>query len=621
MNHSSPPPLARLSALLLASVIVAGPLAASAASAASPTSTAVTVAASRLLPVKTLLDDAQPVAPVNNAAFAPAQGSRSAPAFTGTLRLSAARLQAKPALKASIIDGRDALRFPELSLEFVTLGDTLVPVARGTMVREEKTAERASYWRLIPQFGRIWQEKGDGSWSRAAFPLMLVNDTENHAHQGLATFLYRGKQVSGLRVQFVQQTAPWLLSPHTVLWAQIPANYAQGDASLTAVHREAARAELAARLPTKPLDELRAQFPAGTLEGFGGPVLPKWQVSRAIFKDGTLYHEAEDTPYGPYPYPLEMRYGVRSVTKTVTATLSLLHLAEIYGPYVLDLKVGDYIPGADPHWKKVRFIDAANMSSAYGGVGSLITHPNDNGSGYLENDYNGWYTAPAVADKLEHMRTHLKPYPWEPGRVMRYRDHDFFLLGLAVDGFLKTLRGPEADAWNMVSEEVLRPIGIFHAPLVRTREPEGRDGPAWFSAGYYPTLDDLAKIALLFQDHGAHEGKQLLHRRLTAAVLEARDALDKDSDGSGGLPVIRDGEKPANLYRMAFHFTPFTGSASGKRQYLPTMSGYGENIVTLFPGRIVSIRTAKVGEIPEGEPAAIGPDDMSVRAVERMAPF
>ena len=72
---------------------------------------------------------------------------------------------------------------------------------------------------------------------------------------------------------------------------------------------------------------------------------------------------------------------------------------------------------------------------------------------------------------------------------------------------------------------------------------------------------------------------------------------------------------------MGLHFSPFTGTASGKRHYLPTFSGYGENIVVLFPGRIVSIRTAKVGEIPEGEEAQVGPKDMSIRAVERMAPF
>jgi hypothetical protein len=422
-------------------------------------------------------------------------------------------------------------------------------------------------------------------------------------------------------VQFVQQTAPWLLSPHTVLWGALQTTWAPGNEAGVTLRREEARAELAARLPTKPLDDLRGQYPPGTLDGYGGPVVPKWQVARAIFKDGTLYYEAEQTPYGPYPYPLEMRFGVRSVTKTVTAAVSLLRLAEVYGPYVLDLKIGDYVPGADPHWNKVRFIDAADMASAYGGVGSLLTHPNVNGSGYLENDYNGWYTAPSVAEKLAHMRTHLKPYPWEPGKVMRYRDHDMFMLGLAVDGFLKSMRGPTADAWDMVSTEVLQPIGIFHAPIVRTREPAGRDGPAWFSAGYYPTLDDLAKIALLFQDHGEHDGKQLLHRRLTDSVLAAEGALDKEGDASDGVPVVRDGATPAKLYRMAFHFTPVTGSVSGKRRYLPTMSGYGENIVQLFPNRIVAIRTAKVGEVPEGEQAKVGPDDMSERAVERLSPF
>ena len=562
-----------------------------------------------------------PATPVANAAFIPGPDALPAPAFNGVVHLLGSALQAKPALRAALIDGRDALRFPELSLEFVTLDGTLVPVERGTMVREERSGARPSYWRVIPQFGRVWREKSDGPWSRAALPLMLVNDTENHAHQGLATFLYREGRISRVRVQFVQQTAPWLLSPHVVLWGALEATWTPGHAELQESRLADARAELAARIPARPLEELRLQLPAGTLDGLGGPVVPKWQVAVALFKDGTLYYEAQSTPYGPYPYPLELRFGVRSVTKSVGAPLSLLHLAEIYGPYVLDLKVGDYVPGAEPHWKKVRFIDAANMSSAYGGVGSLVTHPNDDGSGYLEGDYNGWYTAPSVAQKLEHMRTNLKPYPWEPGRVMRYRDHDFFMLGLAVDGFLKSMRGPDADAWDMVYNEVLRPIGIFHAPLVRTREPGGRDGPAWFNAGYYPTLDDLAKIALLYQDLGRHGDQQLLHRRLTRALLEARDALDKDGDGSAGLPVILDDDKPANLYRMGFHFMPFTGSASGKRHYLPKMSGYGENEVVLFPGRIVSIRAAKVGEIPDGQQAIVGPADMSVRAVERMAPF
>ena len=53
---------------------------------------------------------------------------------------------------------------------------------------------------------------------------------------------------------------------------------------------------------------------------------------------------------------------------------------------------------------------------------------------------------------------------------MRYRDQDYFLLGAAIQGFLKSVRGPQADLGEMVQNEVLTPIGIHQAPTVRTRE-------------------------------------------------------------------------------------------------------------------------------------------------------
>ena len=86
------------------------------------------------------------------------------------------------------------------------------------MVRESGGGSTPSYWRVIPQIGKVWREAGDGDWSRAAFPVMLVNDTENHAHQGLATFLYRTGQTSGLMLQFIQQTGPYLIKQYFVAW-------------------------------------------------------------------------------------------------------------------------------------------------------------------------------------------------------------------------------------------------------------------------------------------------------------------------------------------------------------------------------------------------------------------
>ena len=575
------------------------------------------IASSELPAARMQSADAGPQA-VLNAAFSPGADALEAPAFTGTLTIASSPLRTQPDLSTPVLEGRDARVFPGITLSFVTDGATLIPAERGVMVRETARGAVASYWRVIPQFGRVWREPGDDGWSRAAFPLMLVNDTENHAHQGLATFLYKDGQVSRLRVQFVQQTAPYLQSPHCVLWGTAPLTVAKFDSLRATAERAAAKTELAARLPSRPLAELRMRLPPGSLDGFGGPVLPQWQVARALVFDGTLYYEAEPTAYGDYPYPLEMRFGVRSVMKSVAVPLSLLRLAEVYGPGVLDLKIGDYVPGLDPKWKRVRFIDAANMATGFGGTGTLETHPNNFFDGYLDADYDGWYTAPTSAGKLAHINAHLKPYPWEPGTVLRYRDQDFHVLGIAIDAYLKSKRGPQADAWDMLRHEVFEPIGIHQAPTVRTREAGGQDGPAWFSAGYYPSLDDLAKIALLYEDEGSHGGKQILHRGLTQELLAARGALDKASDNSSAR--AKDAPPPL-YYKMGFHYTAYTGSRSGQARLLPTMSGFGDNEVILFPGRIVAIRTANVANVPAGEKALSDDVDATPRAVDRLAPF
>ena len=141
-----------------------------------------------------------------------------------------------------------------------------------------------------------------------------------------------------------------------------------------------------------------------------------------------------------------MRFGVRSVMKSIGAPLGLLHLAEVYGPWVMALKIGDYVEGLDPKWKRIRFLDAANMSSGFGGMGTFNTHPNDPQDGYLEGNYDDWYTARSHADKLAMINANLRPYPWEPGTVMRYRDQDYYLLGAALNRFLQSVRGPSADS-------------------------------------------------------------------------------------------------------------------------------------------------------------------------------
>ena len=577
--------------------------------------------AAELLPLQAFQSARTPETPVPNAAFVPGAGSESAPDFAGTVSLSAAQMQMSPPLEQPLIVGRDARTFPGVRLAFFTLGDVLVPIERGEMVRESAPGAARSYWRVIPQFGRVWRERADGGWSRAAFPIMLVNDIENHAHQGLATFLYRAGEVTGVMVQFVQQTAPYLTMHLLVAWGYVPAKLSPSDARGLAAEQQAAKAELADRLPAKPWSELLKTVPAGAVDGFGGPLYPKWRVAVALVRDGTLYYQDSTTPYGVYPYPLEMRFGVRSETKSVIAPLALLRLAQVYGPWVLTLAIGDYVPGVDPKWRRIRFIDAANMATGFGGTGSLKTHPNDIFDGYLGGNYDAWYTAPSLADKLREINANLRPYPWEPGTVMRYRDQDYFLLGVALDRFLKSVRGPQADLWKMVQREVLEPIGIHHAPAVRTLEPDGNDGVVWCNAGYYPTLDDLAKIALLYQAHGEHAGVQILNREITTDLLAGRNALEKRADASLGPGIDTADETEEARYLMGFHFIRYV-SAKGKVHYLPSMHGSGDNELIVYPNGMISLVMAKAAqERLNGENPRSSEGPVTIRAVERLAPF
>jgi hypothetical protein len=578
--------------------------------------------AADILPAQSFQSARTSDAPVANEAFAPGKGALPAPPFAGVLEVHATALRTLPVLTPPMILGRDARLFPGVQLEFFTVGQVLVPVQRGEMVRETGGGATPSYWRVIPQFGKVWREKGDGEWSRAAFPVMLVNDTENHAHQGLATFLYRPGKVTGLQLQFIQQTGPYMIKQYFVAWGFAPADLGAADSAALEARRAAAQAELADRLPAKPWSELVKTVAAGTLDGFGGPLYPKWQVAVALVRDGTVYYQDPVTPYGAYPYPLEMRFGVRSETKSVFAPLALLRLAQVYGPWVLTAKVGDYVQGLDPKWRRVRFIDAANMATGFGGVGSTKTHPNDIFDGYLDGDYDAWYTAPSHADKIRQIAANLSPYPWEPGTVMRYRDQDYYVLGAAIDGFLKSVRGPKADLWEFVSTEVLAPIGIHEVPSVKTREAAGRDGLVWANAGYYPTIDDLAKIAMLYQARGAHAGVQILNRDLTSDLLAARDAIVKNADASVG-PVAAPlaGSSEDGLYKMGFHFLRYVNT-HGTVEYLPSMHGSGDNEVILYPTGIVSIVMAKASvEVLGKEKTRSDEGPVTIRAVERLTPF
>lgn len=457
---------------------------------------------------------------------------------------------------------------PVFSVAFFTHGDHLVPSVRD-FVPPAGT--------LILSPGRVWSEPGDGGMSRASFPFTLVSQITNAAHNGLATFLFDGARVSALRVQVVQETASWA---KVDLWSQIALTYAPGAVANEASLRAEFAEELRRQTPIRPWSALPAS-PA--LAAFDGDAAPLDISANGLVVDGVLYVRGCHTRYGPFPYCREMRHGVFSVTKSAGGAVALLRLAQKYGDAVLTEKLVDYLPAGMAHagWDGVTFADALDMATGIGDEGrerdgSILADENRPKMGR-------WVRLKTAREKLEVALGYGK-YPWGPGQVLRYNSTQTFVLAAALDAYLKRREGPHAHLWDMVRNEVYRPIGIAHAPAMHTLETAGSPGVPLLGYGLYLTVDDVAKLTTLLQNGGRHEGVQLL------SATKLAEALYRTSAGVG-LPTRARNRFGEGRYHLSFWTVPYRTS-TGCFFQIPYMAGLGGNLVALLPNGVAAFRFA-----------------------------
>jgi hypothetical protein len=168
---------------------------------------------------------------IANSAFtaSAAAGAAHAP-FFGTLNMSECEMNTRPSILVSRrVLGRDTKLLPGAGLAFFTHGGDLVPFTQD-LIRVASAGRGHSYWDIIVQPGRVWSEPGDGEWSRAAFPFALINSIEGETHNGLAIFLYKKGQVSRVRFQIVQQTAPFYVKDYFTAAGVAPAAWSPASA-------------------------------------------------------------------------------------------------------------------------------------------------------------------------------------------------------------------------------------------------------------------------------------------------------------------------------------------------------------------------------------------------------
>lgn len=505
--------------------------------------------------------------------------------FNGTLKLDHADMGTSPEFKLGKgeLRGKDTTIFPNVSIDFFTEGTDLVPVTQD-LIPNGTLKDTKSYWDMIVQPGRVWHspDDRDDDWNRASFPFALVNRLEGETHTGIALFLYKDDKVSHVRFQVVAETRPGEVPDYFNAWGVTKASYETGGIDHLKEHKQKYRQEVKQRFPTAPLSELKEKVGADKLAKFDGATNDEEKdhvLQTGLLYDGVLYRSAYHTAAGPFPYHDQTRYGVWSVTKSALMNVSMLHLAQKYGSDLLDEKIADYIsiPEKQKGWKDVTIGDMANMASGHGAT-------EDDPTCYL-CDYERWNLAPSNDEKIDEALDY--PRVWKPGTKYVYRDQDAFLLGVTLEKFLQGKEGDDATLDQMLREEVFEPIGIYHLPANHTIENEGQSGHLKTEFGYYPTLDDLAKIALLYEKHGKWDGHQILNRQLVDSLLPKQDPPEM------ALPKAKeeDNEFGTRFYAMNWHIEPYRTS-EGCQLYLPNMEGFGGNLVTLMPDHVVGLRMA-----------------------------
>jgi hypothetical protein len=507
--------------------------------------------------------------PLDDSAFAlPEAAAAPAVVFEGRLHLSAGgetggfklirddeNFAADPA----------RMQLPDFDLQFVQDDSFLIPVTQGLVFSGNP------YWNYIIGPGRIWRENADNGYARLSFPFTLVDRNQNCTHNGVMMFLFDGTRLSRVRYQVTQETCLYFKFD---MWGQLTAAYTSETIPNAAALKAEHAAEVASRLPTRPISALSTDYPGSgvNLSGFGRGITPADLTAYGLVINGVNYVSGCRTRYGEYAYCESMRLPSFSTAKSAFASLALMRLGQKFGVGVYNLLIKDYVPEAARaagDWSAVTFENTLDMATG-----------NYNQSGFEVDEAGPLMTT--FLDREETLADRIRtafsfPNQNAPGQAWVYHTSDTFILTRAMNNYLVGQAGSGADIFNLVRDEVYIPLHLSAGALTALRTDNSPSGAPFGGYGLFWTQDDIAKVSLLLNDqNGIIDGAQVLEPGLLAAAMQ-RNAAERGLNTTG-VPVFK--------YKAAFWAKQWT-SADGRPYacsfWTPFMSGYGGISVVLMP--------------------------------------
>ena len=453
--------------------------------------------------------------------------------------------------------------FPGIQLDFISYEGELIPMRNEILVDALSTN---SSWNVLVGTGKIWHEEEDGAWSRASFPLSLTDSYIGQVRNCVATFVYKKDSVSNVCVQCSQETADLNDQQVGNIRVMLQADYKPRKYADSLSVIEKRNRLKSGRLPLHPLSSIDSDHDIA--DYFEKRMYTHAPTSLgAVIMDEKIYLHPPKTRHGLYPYPSEMRHGVYSVTKSMTGALALFYFAGRYGEEIFDARIADHVPALADHpaWQGVTFSHTLNMVTGTEG---------GEGAGHL---YEVLIKA-RTAEEAIHNIAGLGDYPGEPGESFNYASTNLFVLSYALQNYVEKKEGKAISYWDLVHENVLVPLSLENFTLLRTQETDGSEGLPILAYGAWPTLDEAAKIALLFSKEGNYKGQQLLHREKCREAL-GRTAWKGYSSGN---------DSRGKYYRHSFWATEVRTHRC--KVDVTYMLGYGGNYIWFFPSGAIAIR-------------------------------
>ena len=453
--------------------------------------------------------------------------------------------------------------FPGITLEFISHQGELIPIRKEILICSQQSS---SLWNVIVGTGKVWQEKGDGEWSRASFPLTLTDSYIGQARNCVATFVFKKDTISNVYFQSSQETADLNEQQVGNMRVMLPVEYQSRTYTDSLLVIEKRNRLKSGMLPVYPLSSIDVDNEIA--DYFEKVLYTNAPTSLgAVIIDENIYLQPPKTRHGPYPYPHEMRHSVYSVTKSLIGALAMFYLAGRYGEEIFDALITDYVPALADHpgWRGVTFLHTLNMVTGTEG-GEDAAHL-----------YEILVKARTAEESIQNIAG-LGDDLASPGESFNYASTNLFVLSCAFQNYIEKEEGMGISYWDLVYENVLVPIGAEDFILRRTVETDGSAGLPLLAYGAWPTLDEAAKIALLFTQEGNYKGQQLLHRE------KCREALGR----SPWTGMDTGNDYRGNHYRHAFWATDVR--ANGCKVNVTYMLGYGGNYIWFFPSGAIAIR-------------------------------